>query len=137
MPNDPALLEAADAYCRFLTAKHYENFSVASRFVDRQKRLDLARIYAFCRTTDDLGDESPDGTALQRLEAWRAQTQALFAGDEPTHPVFIALQETVGRTKMPAQPFLDLIEANVMDQHVKSYETWADLERYCAFSALT
>ena len=28
-------LEAADAYCRTLTRRHYENFSVASRFVER------------------------------------------------------------------------------------------------------
>ena len=58
-------LEAADAYCRTLTRRHYENFSVASRFVDARTRRDLTRIYAYCRTTDDLGDESPNGTALR------------------------------------------------------------------------
>ena len=57
-------LEAADAYCRTLTRRHYENFSVASRFVDARTRRDLTRIYAYCRTTDDLGDESRDGNAL-------------------------------------------------------------------------
>jgi squalene synthase HpnC len=136
MPIDPGWgLEAADAYCRFLTASHYENFSVATRFVNRKTRLDLARIYAFCRTTDDLGDESPEGTALPRLDRWRDETQALFNGGEPIHPVLVALQQTVKTHAMPAQPFLDLIEANVMDQHVKSYATWPDLLRYCQFSA--
>jgi phytoene/squalene synthetase len=62
-------LAAADAYCRLLTRRHYENFSVASRFVDAHKRLDLARIYAFCRTTDDLGDESLNGNALPRCSS--------------------------------------------------------------------
>ncbi len=84
-------LDAADAYCRMLTRRHYENFSVASRFVDAAKRLDLARIYAFCRTTDDLGDESRDGSALPRLERWRSEVEALFAGIEPVHPVLFAL----------------------------------------------
>ena len=84
-------LEAADAYCRTLTRRHYENFSVASRFVDAERRRDLSRIYAFCRTTDDLGDESPPGIALPRLERWRSETEALFAGMQPVHPVLFAL----------------------------------------------
>jgi squalene synthase HpnC len=128
-------LEAADAYCRMLTQRHYENFSVASRFVDSEKRLDLARIYAFCRTTDDLGDESSDGRALARLERWRAEVHALFAGQEPVHPVLFALQQTIARRAMSAKPFLDLIEANVQDQTVKRYRTWDELIGYCNLSA--
>jgi squalene synthase HpnC len=139
MPSEPAAtgltLEAADAYCRFLTRGHYENFSVASRFVDGAKRLDLARIYAFCRSTDDLGDESPAGTALARLERWRAEVAGLFAGVPPVHPVLVALERTVTARNIPAQPFLDLIDANVQDQHVKTYATWDELERYCMLSA--
>jgi phytoene/squalene synthetase len=112
-------LEAADVYCRTLTRRHYENFSVASRFVDAAKRLDLARIYAFCRTTDDLGDESRDGTALARLERWRAEVQALFDGVEPVHPVLFALQETIARRAMPAAPFLDLIAGDELDAYCR------------------
>lgn len=128
-------LDAADAYCRQLTRRHYENFSVASRFVDGRTRLDLARIYAFCRTTDDLGDESPDGTATARLERWRGEVEALFAGVPPVHPVLVALQPTVERCAIPAQPFLDLIQANVQDQRVSTYQTWDELIGYCRLSA--
>jgi squalene synthase HpnC len=139
MPDHPPAtgltLEAADAYCRFLTRRHYENFSVASLFVDGPARLDLARIYAYCRSTDDLGDEGAPGSALRRLERWRGEVEDLFAGIEPVHPVLLALAATVERHRMPAAPFLDLIEANVQDQHVKSYGSWADLERYCSLSA--
>lgn len=127
--------EAADAYCRFLTRRHYENFSVASRFVDRRTRLDLARIYAYCRTTDDLGDESPAGMALPRLARWRDELEGLFAGVAPIHPVLSALAATVERHHMPAQPFLDLIAANVQDQQVAAYATWPDLVAYCRLSA--
>lgn len=135
-PAAPALtLDAADAYCRFLTSRHYENFSVASRFVDGARRTDLARIYAFCRTTDDLGDESPDGTALPRLERWRDEVRALFDGVPPVHPVLLALQQTIEARDIPARPFLDLIEANVIDQQVDSYADWPALDRYCRLSA--
>jgi len=128
-------LEGADAYCRMLTRRHYENFSVASRFVDAATRRDLMRIYAYCRTTDDLGDESPPGTALPRLERWRGEVEALFRGMPPVHPVLIALAPTVERRRIPAQPFLDLIAANVADQHVTHYATWDELIGYCRLSA--
>lgn len=137
--NEPAApvltLEAADAYCRFLTDRHYENFSVASRFVDADRRQDLARIYGYCRTTDDLGDESPRGCALPRLARWKDEVEAMFAGVPPVHPVLMALAQTIERRTIAPQPFLDLIAANVMDQEIAQYPTWPDLERYCTLSA--
>jgi squalene synthase HpnC len=128
-------LDAADAYCRFLAGRHYENFSVASAFVDRRRRTDLARLYAFCRTTDDLGDESANAQAVPRLERWRSEVLDAFAGLAPVHPVLLALSHTVARCEITAQPFLDLIEANLMDQRVSSYESWPELRAYCMLSA--
>ena len=128
-------LEAADSYCRTLTHRHYENFSVASRFVDARTRRDLTRIYAFCRTTDDLGDESVGNSALPRLDLWRGEVEALFAGTQPVHPVLFALAQTIEQHEMPAQPFFDLIAANVQDQFVTRYATWDELIGYCRLSA--
>ena len=129
-------LVAADAYCRELTKHHYENFIVASGLVRADIRRDLARVYAFCRTTDDLGDESAStDEALARLERWRSEVEAMFAGTTPTHPVLVALRETVARASIPHQPFLDLIDANVLDQRVTTYQDWPQLESYCRLSA--
>jgi squalene synthase HpnC len=128
-------LEAADAYCRALTSGHYENFTVAAVFVDRLKRLDLMRIYAFCRTTDDLGDEHRDSKPLERLARWRADVEALFEGRQPIHPVLVALRETIERRTLPVQPFLDLVAANVQDQTVTRYADWTQLQAYCMLSA--
>jgi squalene synthase HpnC len=132
---DTLELDAADAYCRALATGHYENFSVASAFVGGRRRLDLMRVYAFCRTTDDLGDENPGSDPIERLARWRADLAALFEGKQPIHPVLAALRETIERYDLPSQPFLDLIAANVQDQRVKSYEDWPELEAYCMLSA--
>jgi squalene synthase HpnC len=129
-------LQAADAYCLSLADQHYENFSVASKLLPAPIRLDLARVYAYCRTTDDLGDES--GTrelARARLERWRDEVAALFAGQPPIHPVLIALAHTITAHQMPIEPFVDLIAANIADQEVSSYETWTDVLGYCRNSA--
>jgi squalene synthase HpnC len=128
-------LRAADAYCAFLARRHYENFSVTSHFLPRETRVHLQRLYAFCRTTDDLGDESGPHAA-HRLASWRAQVEECLNGDAmPVHPVLLALLETVHARDLPAQPFLDLIAANEHDQVVSSYEDWEALRGYCLLSA--
>jgi len=127
---------SADAYCLSLADQHYENFSVASKLLPPSVRLDLARIYAYCRTTDDLGDESGSReSARARLERWRDEVIAAFNGKPAIHPVLIALSETVRDHHLPLEPFVDLIAANVQDQEVCSYETWSDVLAYCRNSA--
>src|ERR1700688_4823935 len=128
-------LDAADAYCRQLV-KHYENFTVASRLSPRSLRRDLTRVYAFCRFTDDLGDESGDrAIAMRRLRRWRDETRESFDHDERTHPVLVALTDTVLRFQLDAQPFVDLIAANIQDQRVDTYDDWPALRGYCTHSA--
>lgn len=129
-----ALESAADAYCWRLACRHYENFSVASWLLRGDLRLDLARVYAFCRTTDDYGDEH-GAAARAHLQRWRTDVLDLFAGGLPTHPVLTALRTTVERYGLPAQPFLDLIEANLQDQDVSTYTAWPALHAYCNKSA--
>jgi squalene synthase HpnC len=128
-------IQAADAYCRHLV-RHYENFTVASRLSPRSLRRDLMRVYAFCRFTDDLGDESGDrAVAMRRLRRWRDETRESFDHDERTHPVLVALTDTVRRFGLEAQPFVDLIDANLQDQRIDTYDEWAALRGYCMLSA--
>jgi squalene synthase HpnC len=128
-------LEAADSYCRQIL-RHYENFTVASRLAPRRLRSDLMRVYAFARTTDDIGDESGEPAfAVKRLERWREEVEALFNGVLPSHPVLIALAPTLVKHRLPLQPFLDLIDANLQDQQVSEYEDWPQLHAYCRLSA--
>lgn len=135
MTNATMSLDAADAYCRQLV-RHYENFTVVSRLSPRSLRRDLTRVYAFCRYTDDLGDESGDrAVATRRLRRWRDETRESFEYEERTHPVLLALADTVRSHAMDRQPFIDLIDANLQDQRIDSYEDWPALRGYCMRSA--
>lgn len=128
-------LRAADAYCRYLTTHHYENFSIASPILPPEQRRHLARIYAYCRLTDELGDES-GADAGARLMQWQAQViQCFDGGIEPVHPVLLALRHTAAACDLSRQPFLDLIAANLQDQRVSTYESWEELLQYCQLSA--
>jgi len=54
----PGGLDAAERYTRKLAMGHYENFSVLSVLLPRHLRQDFSNVYAFCRTADDLSDET-------------------------------------------------------------------------------
>ena len=135
----PVSTERAFAECQRLATSHYENFSVLSWFLPRALRPHFSSVYAFCRCTDDLGDE--DDTAspaerLARLDAWEVDLRRCFSANEsPKHPYLLALRETIRRFDLPEEPFLRLVEANRMDQRASRYPTYADLLRYCAYSA--
>jgi squalene synthase HpnC len=129
----------ARAWCRRLARRRYENFSVLSRVVPRDRRDDFAAVYAFCRWADDLGDEVGGDAgdrerALGLLEWWRDELRGCYAG-EPRHPVFVALAPVIRRHELPMEPFDDLIRAFEQDQRVSRYETWDELIDYCRLSA--
>ncbi|MXW31275.1 MAG: squalene synthase HpnC [Chloroflexi bacterium] len=128
----PSLVESY-AYCADLARSHYENFTVISRFTPRQHRPALEAVYAFCRHTDDLGDEA-EGDRLALLDEWDAELDLAYNG-EPTHPIMVALQDTIRRAQIPEEPFRKLIEANRMDQGSGRFETYADVLHYCDHSA--
>jgi squalene synthase HpnC len=135
MARTSVAVESADAYCRQLV-RHYENFTVASRLSPQSLRRDLTRVYAFCRYTDDLGDESGDrAVATRRLRRWRDEVRESFDYNERTHPVLVALADTVARFDLEVQPFVDLIDANLLDQRIDAYEDWTALRGYCSRSA--
>jgi squalene synthase HpnC len=130
----PSEAEARE-YCRRLARSHYENFSVASWFLPRQLRHHFFNVYAYCRISDDLGDEVGDTAAsLQLLDQWETELNACYGGD-PRHPVFVALAETVRRFEIPKHEFADLLTAFRQDQTITGYETFNDLLGYCRYSA--
>ena len=90
----PSQAEAQE-YCRRLARTHYENFSVATWFLPQRLRQHFFNVYAYCRISDDLGDEVGNPSAsLQLLDQWEAELGACYSGS-PRHPVFVALAETV------------------------------------------
>ena len=140
-PQPDGTTPAADradawAYCDQLTRSHYENFSVVTWLTPRSLRPAFRSIYAFCRWSDDLGDEVGDPERSTRLLSWwRGELAAMFAGESPRHPVMVALAETVREFAIPIDPFAALISAFEQDQVVTEYETFDQLRDYCTRSA--
>lgn len=132
----PSLAEA-QAWCKHLATTHYENFHVATLFLPKALRPHFHSVYAFCRTSDDLGDEVADtATATRLLAQWRAMLHQCFAEPQNSkHPVYVALQPTIASCGLPRQPFDDLISAFEQDQVITHHPSIASLEHYSAYSA--
>jgi squalene synthase HpnC len=129
-------IRAAFAYCETMARNHYENFPVASLLLPKQQRPFVAAIYAFARTADDFADEGelPPQERLALLDDWGYKLEAALHG-KPEGPVFIALAETLTRTRLPVEPLRDLLTAFRMDVTTKRFQTFDDLLFYCRHSA--
>ena len=135
IPATPPSLADAQEYCARLARTHYENFTVASWFLPRRLRQHFFNVYAYCRISDDLGDEVGDRAAsLALLEQWEHELDACYAG-APKHPVFVALAETVRQFDVPKHEFSDLLVAFRRDQTVTRFETFDQVLEYCRYSA--
>lgn len=136
-PGSPfsGTVEEAQAYCERLSASHYENFHVVTWLTPKALRPAFSSLYAFCRWSDDLGDEVGDPVrSRELLDWWRGELQDLYRG-RTRHPVMTALAPTVAEFSIPIEPFLALISAFEQDQDVTDYATYEQLLDYCARSA--
>ena len=161
IPDKAPSLAEAQAYCERLARTHYENFSVATWFLPKRLRPHIYSVYAYCRISDDLGDEVADPQqALALLDEWERELEATYLSRDgveqgfspsvrvdkkagalapeaegPRHPVFVALRETIRACQIPQHEFANLLKAFRQDQTVHRYETFDDLLGYCRYSA--
>lgn len=141
IPATAPTLEQARAYCKRLALGHYENFSVVTWFLPARLHQHFYNVYAYCRISDDLGDEVGDPQeSLRLLDEWEAELNATYeslngGGSGPRHPVFIALRESIRELDIPRQPFADLLTAFRRDQSTPRYPTFDDVLAYCRYSA--
>jgi squalene synthase HpnC len=136
MSAAPTLLREGRAAARRATRAHDENFPVAFLLAPADVRADMRAVYAFCRATDDLGDEGAGGpeARLRALDAWEENLRRAVAGggDDPR---LHALADAMARRGIGLDPFRRLIEANRMDQRRSRWDTHEELLEYCRHSA--
>ncbi|MFA6045161.1 MAG: squalene/phytoene synthase family protein [Phycisphaerales bacterium] len=131
--------EVAKEYVRSLALNFKENFSVLTGLVPDTFVPHFAAVYAFCRWSDDLADETGAGDAARQrslllLDAWGQELEACAAG-EASHPVFVALAESIRERDLPVEAFFDLLDAFRQDQVVTRYQTLQEVEDYSTRSA--
>ncbi len=115
-----------------MASSRRSSFFYSFMLLPKQKREAMLRVYDFCRHTDDLADE--DSVSIpekqSRLNAWRTEVEACYLGNA-THPVMLALKETIQKYLIPKQYLLTLIDGVEMDLQRVRYETFEELREYC------
>jgi squalene synthase HpnC len=131
--SEPARVITAEAGAKAAD----ENFPVALRLLPGRYRQHLTAVYGFARSADDMGDEAPPDERLALLAELEADLARLYqpGGEAARLPVIQALAPAVAQCAIPAQPFLDLIQANRQDQMITRYQTFDELLGYCRLSA--
>jgi squalene synthase HpnC len=134
-PAGPWTVERAYQYCEEFVRAHHEIYPVASRLVPAAIRPHLMAVYAFARSADDFADEPEyEGRRHEALDRWEHELHRAAHG-EATHPVFVALGDTIEKRELPVPPFEDLLSAFRTDMDVRRYATFGALRGYTARSA--
>jgi len=122
-------IEQAYHHCEEIARHHYENFPVGSLVLPKSKRSYIYAIYAFARAADDFADE-PGRTPAERLVLlgqWEQYLTDAYSG-KASHPVFVALADTVSTLDIPIEPLQRLLTAFKMDVTKNRYETFDAIE---------
>jgi 15-cis-phytoene synthase len=121
----------ASAYraCEAITSNHSKSFYMASGLLPEEKRSAVRALYAFCRTVDDIVDESTAADRVRQLSVWREVVRTGAAREND--PVSVAWVDTLKRYHIPAHYALQLIDGVERDIHQNRYAEFEDLATYC------
>jgi phytoene synthase len=95
---------------------HSRTFGWATTFFGPEDRARVARLYAFCRVTDDIVDRSDSADrASQRLGAWRSLSRRAYAGEETGVDLVDAAMSDARDAEAPFRCVEDLLEGMEQD----------------------
>ncbi|MEW6030370.1 MAG: phytoene/squalene synthase family protein [Chloroflexota bacterium] len=122
-------LQSAYRHAAAVTRAHSKSFYLASALLPEEKRSAVRALYAFCRTVDDIVDESSDYDRELKLDYWRTVTKTASAptGDR----IALAWADTLARYHIPRHYPLQLIDGVARDLTQSRYQTFHELATYC------
>lgn len=124
-----AALRKAYKQAEKITSQHSKSFYFASGLLPEEKRSAVRALYAFCRTVDDIVDESTDAERETQLDYWRKMVETSSFADNDR--VAAAWADTLTRYYIPRHYALQLIDGVARDLRQIRYQTFDDLATYC------
>ena len=124
-----AELQVAYRKAGTITRAHSKSFYLASALLPEEKRSAVRALYAFCRTVDDIVDETSDYDRTLRLDYWRTVVKSASASTSDL--VASAWADTLTRYHIPHHYALQLIDGVARDLNQSRYQTFDELATYC------
>jgi len=123
------VLQKAYKHAEAVTAEHSKSFHFASGLLPEEKRSAVRALYAFCRTVDDIVDESADEERESQLDYWRCMIETGSFSDNDL--IAAAWADTITRYHIPRHYALQLIDGVARDLCQTRYQTFDELATYC------
>lgn len=119
-------------------AHHSRSFSLASLLFPSEERRLVREIYAFCRFTDDLVDETdrPNGARApaarlhRTLDVWEEICRAAHAGERTDVPLADVVMGGMAQRGIPFDLAAELVEGVRMDVEPRAYRSLEELREY-------
>src|SRR5690606_4312536 len=122
----PALPEVA-----VFQAIHSRTFRFACRFFALPRARRIARVYAFCRVTDDLVDRPPEGVDPEAcLGLWIELSREAYEGRATGIPLLDCVMREMADAAAPFRYVEELAEGMRMDFRGERYQDLGHLHRY-------
>ena len=127
---DAAALDSAYRYCANITRTNSRTFYLASLLLPGDKQRAVQALYAFCRSTDDLVDETQ---GLSHADNVFANWHGRLSNPHPAahDPVPLAWADAQARYRIPRGYSDQLIAGVTRDRTQKRYQSFAELTEYC------
>lgn len=124
------VLKDAYRYCRSITRNSSQTFYLASLLLPQHKQLAVQALYAFCRITDDLVDETQDlKNAAEIFSDWCNRLNTVHPSTYDPVPLAWANAQT--HYGIPKGYADQLIKGVAYDQKRRRYQTFGELTEYC------
>ncbi|MFH2031433.1 MAG: squalene synthase HpnC [Bacteroidota bacterium] len=119
-----------------LAKSHYENFPVISLLVKKELRKDVAIIYWFARTADDIADEGELSAEkrLEKLSRFEKKLSDSLSGFYPDE-FWAALHNTIKVKNISPQNLFNLLKAFKQDVTKNRFINFEEILEYCSNSA--
>ena len=113
-------------------SRNSRTFSFASLLFPPAERRRVREIYAFCRFTDDLVDESDETVARlhETLDVWTEICGLAYEGHGTGIPLADVVMRSMARERIPFELASELIEGVRMDVEPHQYSSMDELRRY-------
>ncbi|HMF54510.1 MAG TPA: phytoene/squalene synthase family protein [Edaphobacter sp.] len=133
----------SEAYgaCREIAKREAKNFYYSFRVLPQHKSDAMCAIYAFMRRADDIADDESIPIEQRRVEMtrWVDAWRAARSGAPTDDPVFLAVNDSQRRFRIPDQLLEELVQGTTMDLEprpanageIQTFATFDDLYRYC------
>ena len=147
-------------HVRRISRRSGSNFYRSFWLLPKPKREAMCALYAFARTTDDLGDcDEPTSLRTRWLNWWRQAVAINLLADRPVEHVVLpdgllpngasstkgwpidlhrraseilpALRDAAMRYQIPSRYLLEIVDGVLADQQKTRFDTYEQVEHYC------